>query len=310
VQSASALRQHLRNIEKLFGIRVRRLLQARGRVDLRKRSTPRATLRQCFEHARRKSIFFLSIDNAQPRRFWMFRQIDRSIAIALLGLSATGAHAGLVVDDFEAGLPSGTASGVAVGFFTFAGGGGGASIATSTTPQPPGAAVGNHVMQYVGSAPDNGFAGFAHFFENPGANAWVTRDWTGYDTLSFWLYGNNTGTDLFVDIIDNRNPGSTTEDAERFVSEFKDDFSGWKQISLPFAGFVRKDIGNGAPDDGLGLNEVHGWAFGHLATRDAGSVTYYIDDVRVSAVPEPSTLLLTTAALAVLAGYSRRRHAR
>jgi hypothetical protein len=302
----------LRDIKKLCGTGVRRLLKARGRVGRGTRSTPRATLRQCFEHAPWKIAFFLSIDNAQPRRFWMFRQINRSIAIALLGLSATGAHAGLVVDNFEAGLPSGvTPGGIAVGFFTFAGAGAGASIARSTMPpQPPGAAGGNHVMQYVGSAPVNGFAGFAHFFESQTVDAWVTRDWTGYDTLSFWLYGNNTGTDLFVDIIDNRSSGSTTEDAERFVSEFKDDFSGWKQISLPFAGFKRKEIGNGAPDDGLGLNEVHGWAFGHLATRDAGSVTYYIDDVRVSAVPEPSTLLLTTAALAVLAGYSRRRHAR
>ena len=44
----------------------------------------------------------------------------------------------------------------------------------------------------------------------------------------FWLYGNNTGGVIFVDILDNRNPGSTTDDAERFVYDINDDFDGWQ----------------------------------------------------------------------------------
>ncbi len=73
-------------------------------------------------------------------------------------------------------------------------------------------------------------------------------------------------------------PGSTKDDAERFTAAFADDFSGWKLIQMPFDQMTRKDIGNGAPNDGFGLTEVHGWAFGTLAT--AGTQTYYLDDVR------------------------------
>jgi hypothetical protein len=42
--------------------------------------------------------------------------------------------------------------------------------------------------------------------------------------------------------------------------------------------FVRKEIGNGAPNDGFGRDEVHGWAFGSLNTGGA-TVTYYLDNV-------------------------------
>jgi hypothetical protein len=35
---------------------------------------------------------------------------------------------------------------------------------------------------------------------------------------------------------------------------------------LPFSEFSRKEVGNGAPNDGLTLTEVHGWAFGTLST--------------------------------------------
>ena len=39
----------------------------------------------------------------------------------------------------------------------------------------------------------------------------------------------------------------------------------------------RKEIGNGAPNDGFGLTEVHGWALGAITTPSAQS--YYVDDV-------------------------------
>ncbi len=102
-----------------------------------------------------------------------------------------------------------------------------------------------------------------HGFENAALDTWVSQDWSAYGGISFWLYGNNSGTDLFVDVIDNRNsPPHTNDDAERFSITLKDNFSGWKQIELPFASFTRKEIGNGAPNDGFTLTEVHGWAIG------------------------------------------------
>ena len=72
------------------------------------------------------------------------------------------------------------------------------------------------------------YAGFTHSFENAAVNAWVTQDWSAYEGISFWLYGNNSGTTLFVDVLDNRNPGSTKDDAERWSIDVPDNFSGWK----------------------------------------------------------------------------------
>ena len=42
---------------------------------------------------------------------------------------------------------------------------------------------------------------------------------------------------------------------------------------------TRKEIGNGAPNDGFGLTEVHGWGFGTLGT--GGAKSYYLDDMSV-----------------------------
>jgi hypothetical protein len=138
----------------------------------------------------------------------------------------------------------------------------------------PGETVDNHVLVVTANVSD--FAGFIHAFENPDVDTWAPQDWTAYDTFSFYLFGLDTDTELFIDILDNRNLGSTSDDAERFSYSFIDDFSGWRQFTVSFADLIRKEIGNGAPNDGLGLTDVHGWAFGIRSTT--GEVSYYIDD--------------------------------
>jgi hypothetical protein len=112
---------------------------------------------------------------------------------------------------------------------------------------------------------------------NGGLDAWITQDWSADAGLSLWFFGTNSGTSLFLDILDNRNPGSTSDDAERFSVSFVDDFTGWQLLEFPFTSFARKEIGNGAPNDGLGLVEVHGYSIGTLDT--GGLRTFYIDDV-------------------------------
>ncbi|MEP6895496.1 MAG: family 16 glycosylhydrolase, partial [Chloroflexota bacterium] len=186
-----------------------------------------------------------------------------------------------VIDDFESGLPSGTdANGIAIGFVTFKDPN--SSVAISTTSAPPapvpGAASPNNVLKMDLSVVS--YAGFVHNFEN--ANTWVSQDWSAYEGLSFWLYGNNSGTTMFVDVLDNRNPGSIKDDAERWSIDIKDDFSGWKEIKIPFANMHRKEIGNGAPNDGFGLTEVYGWALGTITTP--APQTYYVDNAIVYGV--------------------------
>ena len=173
-----------------------------------------------------------------------------------------------VIDDFESGLPFGeSANGELLGFYTFAGAGSGIGIATEATPPAP-------VLDDVGepnsvltmNVDATSFAGFIHAFTNPGVDTWVSQDWSTREGISFWFYGQNTGTDLFIDILDNRIRGSTSDDAERWTVPFVDDVVGWQLLEFPFADFTRKEIGNGAPNDGLGLFEMWGYAIGTLGT--------------------------------------------
>ena len=90
------------------------------------------------------------------------------------------------------------------------------------------------------------WAGVAHTFTNVAADRWLTQDWSDFEGFGFLLFGNDSG------------------------------FSGWRRITVRFADMVRKEIGNDAPNDGLGLTDVHGWAFGTGKTD--GLVSFYIDD--------------------------------
>ena len=200
-----------------------------------------------------------------------------------------------VIDDFEYGgsLPFGgapcPAGGLPLGFCTFSGGSPVSLDNPATPPAPELPAIGtpNRVMQMNVDA--SAFAGFIHGFSNPPAlDTWIPQDWSTSEGISFWMYGLGTGNQLFIDILDNRNPGSTTDDAERWTTPFVDDFTGWQQLEFPFSSFVRKEIGNGAPNDGLGLFEMHGYALGTLDT--GGPRAYYFDQVEVYGVAEPPAL--------------------
>ncbi|MHA6524113.1 choice-of-anchor Q domain-containing protein [Tessaracoccus sp. G1721] len=209
-----------------------------------------------------------------------------------------------VVDDFEAPLVTGasTAAGVPLGFFVATDPKSATTFErTTTAPAPvPGAAEGNHVLK--GDFTVDSFGVIIHGFEDETSTQWASQDWSAFEGLQFELYGQNTGTNLFIDVVDNTAPGTTTDTAERFTAAFVDNFSGWKTIQLPFAAMTRKEIGNGAPNDGFGLTEVHGWAFGTLATN--GTQTYYLDDFELYGVaPErPLTVGFSVADTKVVEG--------
>ena len=191
----------------------------------------------------------------------------------------------VIVDDFESGLPSGTdGDGLDIGFVTWGDTWNGTTVAITTTlvedSDPlavPCQSGSTHLLQLDASVV--GWGGMTHAFENETVDTWITQDWSSYEGVSFWVYGHNTGATLLFEIQDNRNPDSTTSDAEIWSYSFPDDFSGWKYVEVPFSAFVRKEIGNGAPNDGFGLTEVHAWAFGMLT--NPGPITYYIEDVSI-----------------------------
>jgi uncharacterized repeat protein (TIGR01451 family) len=189
-----------------------------------------------------------------------------------------------IVDDFESGIPNGVdGDGLEIGFVTWGDFWTGTTVAITTTNVPdsdplalPGQS-GNNTLYKV-DLNVNGWGGTTHAFENETVDTWTPQDWTSFEGITFWLYGNNTGNTLLFEIQDNRNPGSTTSDAEIWNYTFTDDFSGWRFFSLGWDEFTRKEIGNGAPNDGFGRDQVHAWAFGSLDTGDA-DVTYYMDNV-------------------------------
>ena len=207
-----------------------------------------------------------------------------SLLLNATGVISTALAAVLpVIDDFESGLPSGTdPNGIAVGFVTFNDPNSSVAISTTTSPPAPvpGAADPNTVLKMDVNVVS--YAGFVHNFENATVDAWVPQDWSAYEGISFWLYGNNSGTTMFVDVLDNRNPGSTRDDAERWSIDVTDNFSGWREIQIPFVDMHRKEIGNGAPNDGFGLTEVYGWALGTITTP--APQTYYVDNAMVYGV--------------------------
>lgn len=210
------------------------------------------------------------------------------------------------VDDFEAPLASGVdANGIPIGWLTAQDGGSSVSYGRSEAPPAPrpGAADPNGVLETTMTV--QAFGVVIHGFENSTVNTWVSEDWSPYLGISFWLYGQGTGTDLFLDVIDNRNAGSTRDDAERYSVSFKDDVIGWRQLQFPFDSFTRKEIGNGAPSDGFTLSEVHGWAFGALTTGGA-TRTWYLDEVALygTAPVRPLSVGFGATAVSVTEGRS------
>ena len=109
-------------------------------------------------------------------------------------------------------------------------------------------------------------------------NDWVSQDWSRYDGVSFWLYGNNTGGVIQTEIFDNQALGSTGDSAERYYYRLTDDYSGWKFFRIPFSAFQRRTDyqPGGAPNDGLNLTQVSGYSFGMPV--GTGGTTAYLSD--------------------------------
>ncbi len=123
-----------------------------------------------------------------------------------------------------------------------------------------------------------GYGGVQQAFSSP-------HNWKNYAQFDFRFYGTNTGHTIRLELMDNRAPGSTTDTSERFEYLFKDNFTGWRSMSLPWAKFTRRTSWQpaGAPNNGLTLTQVWGYSFAPLN----GSGSFEIDQV-----------LLRTAALA------------
>ncbi|MCY4538617.1 MAG: family 16 glycosylhydrolase [Chloroflexi bacterium] len=136
------------------------------------------------------------------------------------------------------------------------------------------------------------WGGFTYAFTD-GAS-WVSQDWTGHNAFQFWLYGNNTGQIVQIELFDNRQPENNADTAERFFYHLLDDYSGWQQFTIPFAYFQRRADWQpgGAPDDGFNLDAVWGVAFGFPG--GVGAQSAFLDQVEIVVVDDP-TMVQTSA---------------
>ena len=184
-----------------------------------------------------------------------------------------------VLHDFRMELRSGTDKyGIPLGFSTFGDDKSTVKVAlTDRAPPRPGASADNSALRL--DVDINGWGGFINLFANDAMDTWIAEDWSQVEGFSFWLHGNGSGSRMYVHIMDNRHPCSRRDDAERFGIDFWDDVAGWRLIRVAFEDTERKEVNNGAPNDGLNLTAVHGWGLGLMATN--GPNTFFIDDFRL-----------------------------
>jgi len=178
-----------------------------------------------------------------------------ALVVLFLGALVTPATAAPpTVADFETATPA--------GFFTYNGGASSVTTERQTVQDSeararPGQVGPNGLLNAQFTIGD--FGGFGVDFAATGSTG--PQDWSGTDGFGFWFYGSNTLLVYQAEIFDNRsNPSADT--AERFDFDFKDDSTGWRYVRIPFSAFKRATDFQpaGAPDDGLTLTEMWGWA--------------------------------------------------
>ncbi|MGV9355851.1 glycoside hydrolase family 3 protein [Streptomyces misionensis] len=194
-----------------------------------------------------------------------------ALLAALLPLSATARAADdpppVPVDRFEGEVPF--ASQPADGIFTWGG----------DTDDPPtlrladraDAPEGAKVL--AGTYDISGYGGFTHDF----AADRPAHDWSAHQGIGFWWEGHDTGRKVAFEIKDG---GTNGEASELWTTSFTDDFTGWKQIRLPFGDFTyRTDYQPvGGIDHVLGLTRMWGYA----VTLPAGAKgEFAMDDVEL-----------------------------
>ncbi|MER6467869.1 glycoside hydrolase family 3 protein [Streptomyces collinus] len=106
-----------------------------------------------------------------------------------------------------------------------------------------------------GSYDISGYGGFTHDF----AAGEPAHDWSAHRGIRFWWDGQDNGGKIAFEIKDGGHDG---EASELWTTSFTDDFTGWKQVELPFTDFAyRTDYQPvGGIDHVLGLDRMWGYA--------------------------------------------------
>ncbi|MEV6106587.1 CIA30 family protein [Streptomyces sp. NPDC051940] len=202
-----------------------------------------------------------------------------ALVATLTPLATTGAAraddpAPIAIDHFEGEVPIGAPPGP--GIFTW--GSDADDPPTLTLPEAADAPGGTHVLH--GTFNISGWGGYTH---NVTYNT-DPADWSAHRGIRFWWKGQNNAKRYWFEIKDG---GGNGEASELWNTSFVDDFTGWKQIELPFTQFqYRGDYQPvGGIDQVLGLTEMWGYAL-TLPTGAPGS--FDMDEVEVYGKADPA----------------------
>jgi beta-glucosidase len=197
------------------------------------------------------------------------------------GAATADEPAPVPVDRFEGEVPF--ASPPAGGLFTWGGDADDppALALTTRTDAPEGTEV------LTGTYDISGYGGFTHdfAFDQP------AHDWSAHQGIRFWWDGQNNAKKVAFEIKDG---GANGEASELWTTSFTDDFSGWKQIEIPFTDFTyRTDYQPvGGIDQVLGLTQMWGYAL-TLPVGVKGS--FAMDDVELYGKADQSLRASVTA---------------
>lgn len=152
-----------------------------------------------------------------------------AVSCQLSVVSSFAQDKGLLIDDFE-----GVISGGLFGTVDFGAGNGSSVEVTASTDIKH---SGEQSLKVTFDAVPGGYMWIARGFGLDAENTqWLVKpediDWAKYDALSFYMYGNNSGASIAVDIKDSYN------EMWRFLT--KDNFSGWQEAVCPFNEFFAR----------------------------------------------------------------------
>ncbi|NEB76342.1 glycosyl hydrolase [Streptomyces sp. SID14478] len=131
-----------------------------------------------------------------------------------------------------------------------------------------------------GSYDINGYGGFSHDY----AADQPAHDWSAHKGIRLWWYGDGSGRRIPFEIKDG---GAHGEASELWNTSFTDDFTGWKQIELPFTQFAyRTDYQPvGGIDHVLGLDRMWGYS---LTLPVGVKGQFALDDVELYGTADPA----------------------
>jgi hypothetical protein len=188
-----------------------------------------------------------------------------------------------VIADFEGGAPD--------GFFAYGAAGYGiVDVAAGSPEAKPGQTDPTKVVSYGWDVTAPGsFGGIGQSFA-------AARDVSAFDGVTLMVDGSGNGAVYQVELFDG---GANADASERFDVDVVDDTDGWKELRLPWSAFTRATAfqPGGAPDDGLGLTTLWGYAIPAVNGAD----TIRVDDIAVYSDSDltPSVSFSAAAASAI-----------